>query len=682
MQLVTIEKVEFILTIILGTTLFLGASSAYATEISVDGYLVNFNGNTGYPYVDENYRTMVPLRITMESAGAEVGWDDASQTASVSMNGTTVQVPIGQRYILRDGNRVDIDTAAIVSGGRTYLPIRAVLESFGAIVSWDGARDMVVIDTQASNSKIYRLENAGMIKNFWNEYLEAVSAKEAGNYPLAIQKFEASLSSLIATDTKETVARVLGHLGEAYAKNGQFSDADAAYRREAYYWGQVAGDDAVQAKISAERKSLFMNQEMTLYVKTDDKSKALTKYFGKVHEPQNGALLGAFAEGEPLAHDKNDIENKFYVRDFKNVAGKDHGVYLLYYPYGTKLSHYESHLSRAAKEGKIIELALEPYSGLHMVYNNTSYLIELAKDMEAHECDFMLRFANEMNDNSNGWYTTDAQAYIDAFRYVADIFRKYAPSVPIVWSPLWYPPNNIDMYYPGDEYVDYVGMSSYQSWLSSVDPMGEDQDRRRWSQQLDFFYKKYASKKPMIIAEGGASYRNPWTWEDNLSDYAAYQIKDFYTYLPMRYPNIKMVVYFDYDGIKADGTQEPYAYRFTTNQSMWNAYKSAIQDKYYLTDVYKGASVNEYYYPVYGSRISPEVQELNLYVKYPRDRQNGIGKVEYFINGEIVGTATQMPYSVNIDFSRYSGQNIEITATAYDPWGYKINGKRFSAIVE
>ena len=147
--------------------LFSVATASSAT-VSVDGYLVAFNKDTGYPFVDENSRTMVPLRITMESAGAEVGWDAATRTASVNMNGTTVQVPIGHKYILRDGNKVEIDTSAVIKGGRTYLPIRAVLESFGAIVSWDGAKKMVVVDTQASNSKIYRLENAKTIKNFWN----------------------------------------------------------------------------------------------------------------------------------------------------------------------------------------------------------------------------------------------------------------------------------------------------------------------------------------------------------------------------------------------------------------------------------------------------------------------------------------------------------------------------------
>ena len=121
-------------------SLFSVATAASAATVSVDGYLVAFNKDTGYPFVDENSRTMVPLRITMESAGAEVGWDSATRTASVNMNGTTVQVPIGHKYILRDGNKVEIDTSAVIKDGRTYLPIRAVLESFGAIVSWDGAK--------------------------------------------------------------------------------------------------------------------------------------------------------------------------------------------------------------------------------------------------------------------------------------------------------------------------------------------------------------------------------------------------------------------------------------------------------------------------------------------------------------------------------------------------------------
>ena len=72
-------------------------ATASSTAVSVDGYLVSFNKDTGYPFVDGNSRTMVPLRITMESAGAEVGWEGTTRTASVNMNGSTVQVPIGHK---------------------------------------------------------------------------------------------------------------------------------------------------------------------------------------------------------------------------------------------------------------------------------------------------------------------------------------------------------------------------------------------------------------------------------------------------------------------------------------------------------------------------------------------------------------------------------------------------------
>ncbi len=654
--------------------LFCFTGAAFATGISIDGYLVNFDNSSGYPYVDANNRTMVPLRAAMESAGAVVSWNGATNSAIVEMNGTKVEVPLGEHYILRDGNKVTIDTCAVASGGRTYLPIRAVLESFGAIISWDASRNLVVADTQSANSMIHRLENAPSTPHFWNDYMAGVNAEEAGDFWTAVAQYEKVYSSFVDHDTKEGAARLLGHLGECYARIGKYSAADAAFRREAYFWEQVPGDDAIQAKISAERKSAYMNEEMTLYVKTTDASKSLAKTYGVPFESANGTLLGAYAEGEPASHNVNDIEDKFYVYDFPKLTGKDHGIYLLYYPYGTPLSHYESHLSRAKKEGKIIELALEPYQGLNMVYNDTNYLINLAQDMENYGGKFILRFANEMNDDSNGWHTKNPQEYIDAFRYVSKIFKQHAPSVPIMWSPLWYPPNTIDSYYPGDEYVDYVGISSYKSWLGSVDPMGEAQDRARWSQQLDTFYKTYAPRKPIIIAEGGASYRDPWTGND-VTDFAKYNLKDFYTYLPMRYPNIKIAVIFS-----SNGEGEPYKYRLSERPDLLDTYKNAIQSNFYLTDLAEGNNLQEYYYPVYHSEIRATKEQLNLYVKDPRDRS--VGAVQYVIDDVVVGYATEAPYSAEIDFAPYKGRDIIITANVYDTNGNYMKSKRFAATIK
>lgn len=113
------------------------ANSEVKTNISVNGHDVNFTDDTGHPYVDENNRTQVPLRVTMESAGTAVSWDVENQMAIVEKNGTVIKVPIGENYIFVNDEKIATDTQAIILNGRTYLPIRKVLEELDFVVDWD-----------------------------------------------------------------------------------------------------------------------------------------------------------------------------------------------------------------------------------------------------------------------------------------------------------------------------------------------------------------------------------------------------------------------------------------------------------------------------------------------------------------------------------------------------------------
>lgn len=119
--------------------IFIFSASAYGAEINININSVDviFTESTGNPYVDENYRTQVPLRVTMEQAGAEVTWDSESYTAIIEKRGTVVKVPIGLKYIDVDGKQIPTDTAAVIIDGKTYLPIRPVLEAVDFNVSWD-----------------------------------------------------------------------------------------------------------------------------------------------------------------------------------------------------------------------------------------------------------------------------------------------------------------------------------------------------------------------------------------------------------------------------------------------------------------------------------------------------------------------------------------------------------------
>lgn len=107
-------------------------------NIVINGKAVTFTDSSGYPYIDENGRTMVPLRATMEAAGAAVGWDQEKQTAIVITEHDRTEVPIGKDYLYNNNTKIQNDTIAVVKNGRTYLPIRAVLEAADFTVEWDG----------------------------------------------------------------------------------------------------------------------------------------------------------------------------------------------------------------------------------------------------------------------------------------------------------------------------------------------------------------------------------------------------------------------------------------------------------------------------------------------------------------------------------------------------------------
>lgn len=147
-----VRIVLIVLAVMLNLSLVVTASAAtdegqnnHYIKMDVNGKLIGFSPETGYPYLDENKRTLVPIRAAMEAYGCDVSWDEARNTAIVKKDGVTVEVPVGQNYIKKDEFENFIDTKAVLQNNRVYLPIRAVAEAFGAEVSWNQATETVII---------------------------------------------------------------------------------------------------------------------------------------------------------------------------------------------------------------------------------------------------------------------------------------------------------------------------------------------------------------------------------------------------------------------------------------------------------------------------------------------------------------------------------------------------------
>jgi hypothetical protein len=123
-------------------------------KIIIDDEVVIFTEEYGYPFIDENNRTQVPLRTSLEHFGAEVGWIAEQSTATVKLNDIFIEVPIGESYIMVNGRKVENDTKALIKNGRTYLPLRVVFESLDASVSWESKTKSIQVKKEDYGNNI------------------------------------------------------------------------------------------------------------------------------------------------------------------------------------------------------------------------------------------------------------------------------------------------------------------------------------------------------------------------------------------------------------------------------------------------------------------------------------------------------------------------------------------------
>ena len=101
---------------------------------------------TDSPAFIKDGRTMVPVRFISEALGLKVGWDQKTRTVTVDEGAKAMKLTIGSKKIVRaDGKETAIDVPAMIKGGRTMVPIRAIGDLSGAKGDWNAANREVII---------------------------------------------------------------------------------------------------------------------------------------------------------------------------------------------------------------------------------------------------------------------------------------------------------------------------------------------------------------------------------------------------------------------------------------------------------------------------------------------------------------------------------------------------------
>ena len=137
------------------------AAESDIVSVSVDNDLVTFDQP---PIIIDPGYTMVPIRAVFEKAGAEVDWDQESQTAIIKKNDVTVTIKIGDTAMYRNGTRIELDAPAMVTTTGTYrtlIPVRAIAEAMDYAVTWDGHHSLVLVSTTGKPYRPYAFIKKG-----------------------------------------------------------------------------------------------------------------------------------------------------------------------------------------------------------------------------------------------------------------------------------------------------------------------------------------------------------------------------------------------------------------------------------------------------------------------------------------------------------------------------------------
>jgi beta-mannanase len=265
---------------------------------------------------------------------------------------------------------------------------------------------------------------------------------------------------------------------------------------------------------------------------------------GKVHPPRRGTYLGAFVD--PDAQWSGTTQQKDEITRFERRIKRRLDVDMHFYAWSGPGQQFPSAMDAFdSAHGRIPYIA---WGGTKLSAINSGsqdeWIRRRANAVKSFGHPVLIRWAAEMNGNwsvydgthSNSPGTHDGPSkYIRAWRRIHRIFHNVgATNATWVWCPNdrdipsegW---NHWTKYYPGDAYVDWVGVDGY-NWGTT----------KSWSSWMSFaslyrgIYRDYASRKPIIVsetasAEQGGSKAN---W-----------IRRMWATLVFRMPRIKAVVW-------------------------------------------------------------------------------------------------------------------------------------------
>jgi len=274
---------------------------------------------------------------------------------------------------------------------------------------------------------------------------------------------------------------------------------------------------------------------------------SLTSLFGcggaPAKQEAHKVYFGLFRQGAP--------KDFYKIQRFEKEYGRKPQIIMWYQDWKQKFPKEDANI--VATNGGIPHIVWEPWIWGSPDAINLSdiasgkwdaYIKSWAKDVKAFKKPIFLRFAHEFNIEGYPWGIVnndqDPEIYITVYRHVVDLFKKEgATNALFVWCPMnhSYPEedwNDYNRAYPGDQYVDWIGIDGY-NWGTSQNWSNWETFEQLFLDSVRDISNRYPTK-PIMIAEFGS------TEEGGKKDE---WIQDIPAYLQTTLSNVQAILYFD-----------------------------------------------------------------------------------------------------------------------------------------
>jgi len=486
--------------------------------------------------------------------------------------------------------------------------------------------------------------------SIWQPLSQFEAATSQGNdaeiLQLGKQLLEIMKAEPDSTLKTEFVAGKLEQISKCAERLGLYEEALSLYEQYIPYGIAMGWNDGV---LYAKKKLSLLQSYLHVYLESKD---ALPPFFGAKFEPQSGVLFGS-------TYTDDSRISSYNAEKISQYFPKNNSVYLIYLEFGDELqnpSRYTNYFADAKNNGSSVLLAWNTTTSLSNIEEYDSYIKRTMNFLDSLGIPVYLRFANEMNVSPNG---DDKSAYIKSFRTVAT-YAKQCKNLAMVWAPndLGAIDRPFSDYYPGDEYVDWVGVSLYTTkyFLDQKDHGNQTDSANTYFITGEFanpilrmkpicaFMEENKINKPLMVTEGGVSHTIR-TENEDATDWAKIQLERMYGELIREYPQLKLMCYFN-----VEMENEANDFALFTNQPINDLYNKLVENPYLLSNATSNAG---YGYQSFEGGIftNRDVLKLSASAWYPKTL---IGQVQYFIDGNLVFVAVDSPFNFELPLSNYA----------------------------